>query len=157
MTSFGELARQDVAVANSGLTIDGDVVRKRYLRTDRGQPEREWAALALLQEHAPGLAPRPIARETEPPAVVMSRVEGAPLDEVLTPLQTCAMVAAYRLLYAVPVPPDMPLRFGHPAAFLRIFHPTNWRGGTISQRGLRPARMPSAPSRFVHVREQLLV
>lgn len=105
-------------MANSDLTIDGDVVRKRYLRTDRGQPEREWAALALLQEHAPGLAPRPIARETEPPAVVMSRVEGAPLDEVLTPLQTCAMVAAYRLLYAVPVPPDMPLRFGHPAAFI---------------------------------------
>jgi len=109
MTSFGELARQDVAVANSDLTIDGDVVRKRYLRTDRGQPEREWAALALLQEHAPGLAPRPIARMTEPPAVVMSRVEGAPLDEVLTQLQTCAMIAAYRLLYAVPVPPDMPL------------------------------------------------
>jgi len=118
MTSFGELARQDVAVANSDLTIDGDVVRKRYLRTDRGQPEREWAALALLQEHAPGLAPRPIARMTEPPAVVMSRVEGAPLDEVLTQLQTCAMIAAYRLLYAVPVPPDMPLRFGHPAAFI---------------------------------------
>ncbi len=105
-------------MTNSELTIDGEVVRKRYLRIDRGQPKREWAALVHLHEHAPGLGARPIARDSEPPVVVMSRVEGAPFDEVLTLVQTRAMVAAYRSLYAVPVPTDMPLRVGDPAAFI---------------------------------------
>lgn len=105
-------------MANSDLSIDGDVVRKCYLRTDRGQPEREWAALVLLQEQTSMLAPSPIARETEPPATVMSRVMGAPLDDVLTPRQTSEMVRAYRSLYAVPVPPELPLRYAHPAAFI---------------------------------------
>lgn len=111
-------------MSNGDLMIDGDVVRKRYLRTDRGQPAREWAALALLQQQAPLLAPRPIARETQPPVVVMSRVQGAPLDDVLTRPQTQAMVTAYRSLYAVPVPPDLALRFRDPAAF--IAHTVDW-------------------------------
>ncbi|MCW2779615.1 MAG: hypothetical protein JWR35_64 [Marmoricola sp.] len=110
-------AGQNVAVANSEVTIDGDVVRKRYLRTDWDQPEREWTTLVLLHERAPGLAPRPIVRESEPPAVVVSRVAGDPFDAVLTPMQTSAMLTAYRLLFAVPVPPDLPLRFRHPAEF----------------------------------------
>lgn len=112
------MAGQDVGVANSDLMIYGDVVRKRYLRTDRGQPEREWATLVLLHKDAPGLAPRPITRETGPAILVMSRADGAPLDEVLSASQTRAMVAAYRSLYAVSVPPDMPLRFRHPVAFM---------------------------------------
>jgi aminoglycoside phosphotransferase (APT) family kinase protein len=100
------------------VTIEGDVVRKRYRRTDRGEPEREWAALVLLDEHASGLAPRPLAREAGP-TVVMSRVLGRPLDAVLTGDQTTAMVEAYRRLFAVPVPPGTPRRHWHPEAFLR--------------------------------------
>jgi len=101
------------------VTIEGDVVRKRYGRTDRGEPEREWAALVLLDEHAPGLAPRPLARELDPPVVVMSRVAGAPLDVVLTPYLLAAVVDAYRTLFAVPVQPATPRRYWHPEAFLR--------------------------------------
>ncbi|HEU5043416.1 MAG TPA: hypothetical protein VFT75_04705 [Nocardioidaceae bacterium] len=54
-------------MSNHEVTIRGEVVRKRYTQTDRDQPAREWAALVLLDEHAPGLAPRPLAREMDPP------------------------------------------------------------------------------------------
>ena len=101
------------------VTIDRDVVRKRYRRTSRGEPWREWAALVLLDEHAPDLAPRPLAREDDPPVVVMSRVAGRPVDTVLTPTLMTAVLAAYRTLFAVPVQPDTPLRHWHPSAFLR--------------------------------------
>jgi hypothetical protein len=100
------------------VTIEDELVRKRYRRTSRGEPDREWAALVLLDRHAPGLAPRPLARESDPPVVVMSRLPGAPLDTVLTPL-LAEMLAAYRLLFAVPVQPDTPRRYWHPDAFLR--------------------------------------
>jgi hypothetical protein len=80
---------------------------------------REWAALVLLDEHAPGLAPRPLARETDPPVVVMSRVPGDPMDGVLTPVLLSAVLEAYRRLFTVPVPPDTPRRYWHPEAFLR--------------------------------------
>lgn len=105
-------------MANSDLTIDGELVRKRYLRTDRGQPEREWSTLVWLHEHAPDLVPRPIARESEPPALVMSRVAGEPMCAVLTAAQTTAMIAAYQELFAVSPPPEMPLRYQHPAEFV---------------------------------------
>ncbi len=95
------------------------MVRKRYRRTSRGEPDREWAALVLLDEHVPGLAPRPLAREVEPPVVVMSRVDGVPLDTALTPAQLAAMLEAYLLLFAVPVQPDTPLRHAAPGDFLR--------------------------------------
>ena len=65
-------------MSNHEVTIEGDVVRKRYRRTDRGEPTREWAALVLLDRHAPGLAPRPLAFESDPSTVVMSRVTGEP-------------------------------------------------------------------------------
>lgn len=44
------------------MAIEGDVVRKLHTRTDRDEPAREWAAPVLLDEHSPGLAPRPLAR-----------------------------------------------------------------------------------------------
>jgi hypothetical protein len=34
------------------------VVTKRYRSWHRREPEREWAALTLLAEYAPGLLPR---------------------------------------------------------------------------------------------------
>lgn len=57
--------------------IDGDRVAKRFVDGRQGGAEREWRALVLLAEHAPGLAPSPI--EFGPDRVVMSRVEGAPI------------------------------------------------------------------------------
>ncbi|MEO5850918.1 MAG: aminoglycoside phosphotransferase family protein [Nocardioides sp.] len=80
-------------------------MRKRYVSWDRGEPDREWAGLALLAEHAPGLAPQPVRRETweGAPAVVMTRLPGRPLgDAPLTAAQVRALADAYRRLYAVP-------------------------------------------------------
>lgn len=76
------------------VTIDGEVVRKRYLRTDRQEQEREWDVLELLNRHAPGLGPRPIRQEVG--LVVMSRVVGEHVSEPFTDEQTTAVVEAYR-------------------------------------------------------------
>ncbi|GAA2367000.1 phosphotransferase family protein [Nonomuraea africana] len=59
------------------VAVDGDVVTKRFVDGKAGGAEREWRALSLLAEHAPGLTPEPIA--FEPGVVVMSRLEGTPL------------------------------------------------------------------------------
>ena len=56
------------------VTLDGEVVRKRYQRTDRDEPAREWAALVLLDGARLGSGHAALARETDPPVVVMSRV-----------------------------------------------------------------------------------
>ncbi|MFC6286277.1 phosphotransferase [Nocardioides sp. GCM10027113] len=88
------------------LRYDGDRVTKVFSSWDRGEPDREWDVLALLHEHARGLAPEPIDRlEVEGrPAVVMSRIPGEPLGaESLTPRQLDAVGDALARLYAVPV------------------------------------------------------
>ncbi|MGW0731885.1 phosphotransferase family protein [Streptomyces sp. NPDC002851] len=61
-----------------GLEIRPDTVIKRFTSWDRGEPVREWQALTLLAEHAPGLAPQPLEADLdgEPPVVVMSRLPG---------------------------------------------------------------------------------
>ena len=61
------------------LTFTESEVRKRYVSWDRGEADREWACLTLLAEHAPGLAPKPLRRETDDgaPVVVMERLPGA--------------------------------------------------------------------------------
>jgi hypothetical protein len=87
------------------LTVGATEVRKRFVEWDRGEADREWACLTVLTEHAPGLAPRPLRRETEDgaPVVVMERLPGVPLGEAPTALaQTAALGAALRRLYAVP-------------------------------------------------------
>lgn len=59
------------------MVFDGDVVVKRYVDGKRGGAEREWRALTLLAEHAPGLAPEPIAFEAG--VVSMTRLDGVSL------------------------------------------------------------------------------
>ncbi|MEV4391870.1 aminoglycoside phosphotransferase family protein [Nonomuraea sp. NPDC049607] len=84
------------------LDFDGDVVTKRYIDGKPGAAEREWRALTLLAEHAPGLSPRPIAFEAG--VVRMTRIDGEPLRGLAaeeSPL--AAMAAALTELYgAVP-------------------------------------------------------
>lgn len=86
---------------------DGRVV-KRFASCDLGQPAREWRALTLLADHAPGLAPDPIEfhPDATPPAVEMSRVAGTHLrGGRVTPDQTSALAAAVaRLWGSVPAP-----------------------------------------------------
>lgn len=89
------------------------IVRKRYTSWDEGQADREWQGLTVLARLAPGLAPRPICRESEngAPVLVMSRLPGVPLGgERLTAAQTGALATALRRLFAAPVEPDIPDR-----------------------------------------------
>ncbi|TMR93392.1 phosphotransferase family protein [Nonomuraea basaltis] len=86
------------------LAFDGDVVIKRYVDTKPGAAEREWRALRLLAEHAPGLAPEPIAFEAG--VVSMTRIDGVPLRGLFArDVHVAALVAALAELHsAVPHP-----------------------------------------------------
>jgi len=57
-----------------------DQVIKPFRCWDRGEPAREWGALLLLNEFAPGLAPAPLEVDLagDPPQVTMSRRPGVP-------------------------------------------------------------------------------
>jgi Ser/Thr protein kinase RdoA (MazF antagonist) len=81
------------------------VVTKRFRSWDRGEPEREWTALTLLAEHAPGLAPQPIRAEldADPPVIEMSCLAGVPLGRPLSAHQAAVLAATLgRLWTAVP-------------------------------------------------------
>ncbi len=83
----------------------GDVVIKRYRSWDRGEPGREWTALKLLAEHAPGVAPSPVRAmlDADPPAIVMSRLPGRTLRGVhVTARQVEATADALNRLHRIP-------------------------------------------------------
>ena len=75
--------------ATHEVTVDAGrgVVVKRYRSWSRGEPAREWAALTLLAEFAPGLAPAPLraALQADPPEIVMSFVRGTQPGARVTP------------------------------------------------------------------------
>jgi hypothetical protein len=86
---------------------DREIVVKRFVAADRGEPAREWRALTLLAEHAPGLAPEPIRADlaADPAVIEMSLLPGDPLGAgPLTPDQESALVRAMGQLWqSVPV------------------------------------------------------
>jgi Ser/Thr protein kinase RdoA (MazF antagonist) len=83
------------------------VVVKRFVQAERGEAAREWRALTLLAEHAPGLAPEPIRADlaATPPVIEMSLLPGEPLGgRALTAAQEPALVRALgQLWHSVPV------------------------------------------------------
>lgn len=88
------------------LTFTDTEVRKRFLNWADGEADREWACLGLIRDHAPGLAPRPLRRETVGghPVVVMERLPGVPLGRgPLTAQQTHSLGLALRRLYSIPI------------------------------------------------------
>jgi Ser/Thr protein kinase RdoA (MazF antagonist) len=91
------------------LSIDSErgVVVKSYIEHARGEPAREWRALRLLAEHAPGLAPEPLRADlfAAPPVVEMSLLPGEPLGSMsLTREQEAALARALGQLWqSVPV------------------------------------------------------
>jgi len=90
------------------LTFTATEVHKRYVSWEDGEADREWTCLSLLAEHAPGVAPRPLRRETYDggPVVVMERIPGEPLGNApLTPQHTASLGGALRRLYDVPLEP----------------------------------------------------
>ncbi len=105
------------------IEISDGVVRKTFVSWSQGEPEREWQALLHLHEHAPGLAPEPVARlEMDGrPTVVMTCVPGQTLSGTLSPRQVAALGRALRQLFAVPVPPGLPVRANDPAGFQQEF------------------------------------
>ena len=88
------------------LTFTSTEVRKRYVSWDAGEADREWGCLTILAECAPGVAPRPLRRETfrGGPVVVMERLPGRPLGYApLTREQTTSLGHTLRRLYDVPL------------------------------------------------------
>ena len=91
------------------LSVDSErgVVVKRFIQHTRGEPAREWRALQLLHEHAPGLAPEPLRADLfgVEPVVEMSLLPGEPLGAwPLTQEQESALVRALGQLWqSVPV------------------------------------------------------
>ncbi|MFG2071981.1 phosphotransferase family protein [Nonomuraea maritima] len=89
------------------LELGDDLVIKRYASWDRGEPYREWAALSLLDEHAPGLAPVPVRADLDdvPPTITMSRMPGRVLrGQRASDEQVSAMAAALNRLHRIPAP-----------------------------------------------------
>ncbi|WP_374969324.1 phosphotransferase family protein [Terrabacter sp. BE26] len=87
------------------VTFAPDHVRKQFVSWDRGEPDREWACLTVLAEHAPGLAPRPLRRGWDGgrPFVVMQRLPGHPLGGApLSGVQMAGLGRALGRLFAVP-------------------------------------------------------
>ncbi|GLY90204.1 phosphotransferase [Actinoallomurus iriomotensis] len=116
--------------------VGSAAVVKRFRRWDQGEHRREWRALTLLAEHAPGLAPvpgfpqptdpdRPPGRadlEADPPSVTMTRLEGVPLAGRLTDAQVGGLaeaVAAVQEAIPGPVLRALPFRLLHPLVALR--------------------------------------
>jgi hypothetical protein len=106
------LTRDDVAMARRAATHEihvnagRGVVIKRFRSWDRREPAREWIALLLLAEFAPGLAATPVRADltADPPVIEMSRLPGAPLGGIpLSAAQADALALALgRLWHAVP-------------------------------------------------------
>ncbi|GAB3474687.1 aminoglycoside phosphotransferase family protein [Nocardiopsis coralliicola] len=87
------------------IEIRGDVVVKRYSDWSRGEPQREWTALEVLNQHAPGLAPRPLHADLDhaPPVITMSRLPGRVMrGEGATREQVAAIARALNRLHQIP-------------------------------------------------------
>ncbi|WP_149263398.1 aminoglycoside phosphotransferase family protein [Actinomadura sp. K4S16] len=99
------------------------VVVKTYRPGSRDAAKREWRALTLLADYAPGLAPSPITAElaTEPARVTMTRLAGTPLTPPVTTAQVEAMADAIKAMQQA-IPRDLlttlPPRAGSPAEML---------------------------------------
>ena len=78
------------------------MVVKRFRSWDRREPAREWTALVLLAEFAPGLAPAPVRADLAayPPVIEMSPLPGVPLGgSPLSAAQADALVLALGRLW----------------------------------------------------------
>jgi aminoglycoside phosphotransferase (APT) family kinase protein len=80
----------------------GGIVVKRFRSWSRSEPVREWTALTLLAESAPGLAPVPVRADLggDPPTLTMSWLPGAELGtEPVTAAQARALADALERLW----------------------------------------------------------
>ena len=78
------------------------IVVKRFRSSSRDEPVREWTALTLLAELAPGLAPVPVSADLrgDPPTLAMSWLPGEELGTApITPAQARALADALQRLW----------------------------------------------------------
>jgi Phosphotransferase enzyme family len=101
-------ASGEVLVISKGTThevhIDpgGGIVVKRFRSWSRNEPVREWTALTLLAEFAPGLAPVPISADLsgDCPTLAMSWLPGVELGSApITPAQASALADGLERLW----------------------------------------------------------
>ncbi|MEU7637686.1 aminoglycoside phosphotransferase family protein [Streptomyces sp. NPDC039016] len=128
------------------LSLHPDRVVKRFRRAEGPGPyERERRALTLLGAHAPGVAPvllsaRDPVGAAGPPALVMSRLPGAPLRGIpLGERQLNAWARAVRTVHTALPPAELarlPLRHGHQSDTVRRVRA--WYA-TTPDRSLAPA------------------
>jgi hypothetical protein len=85
---------------------DGRMV-KRFRSWDRGEHQRQWRALNVLAEFAPGPAPIPLDADldADPPSVTMTQLPGEPLaEERVTAAQLDALAGTLDRLHTC-IPP----------------------------------------------------
>ncbi|MGP3955809.1 phosphotransferase family protein [Nonomuraea sp. 3N208] len=120
---FGGRRKIGERMGKHTIEVRSDVVIKQYRSSNHGQPEREWRALELLDEYAPGLSPAPVTAdlEADPPTVVMSRLGGAAVEgPIKGQLADALAEAVTRVQQAIPqhVLGQVPARAGHPVELL---------------------------------------
>jgi hypothetical protein len=59
------------------ISVSGPILTKHYTSWSRNEPAREWAALTLLSQASPDLAPRPLSK-TPAPSLTMTLLPGQP-------------------------------------------------------------------------------
>ncbi|MET9339294.1 aminoglycoside phosphotransferase family protein [Nonomuraea sp. NPDC003804] len=109
----------DDRFSTHNVQLGDDIVTKRYTSWERGEPHRERAALALLAEHVPGLAPTLVRAELDacPPTIVMTRLPGRVLrGEHAAEEQIRAMAEALNRLHQEV-----------PARVVETIEPAAWR------------------------------
>ena len=105
------------------IDLQRGIVTKRFRSWARNEPAREWTALCLLADEAPGLAPQPLSADmdVQPPAITMSWLPGGPLGAApISPAQMHALAWSLDQLWR-PAPPGRltaaPGQAPNPAAF----------------------------------------
>jgi Ser/Thr protein kinase RdoA (MazF antagonist) len=100
------------------IEVDGSEVVKRFRSWEGDEARREWRALTLLAEFAPGLAPVPVREDTngDQSSIRMTRLPGKPLSgQTITAQHLDAIAAALNRLHAC-----------IPASVLGTVPPVSW-------------------------------
>lgn len=115
----------EVALQTHNVSINAQVLTKRYVSWSRDEHLSEWAALQLVSAATHDLVPTPLHLEVDPPCVTMSLLPGNPLSGSLTAAELDGLEVALRELWSVPadelrqLAPASPEGAGHIIARVR--------------------------------------
>jgi hypothetical protein len=84
------------------VSVNEQVLIKRYVSWSRDEHHSEWAALQLVSAATHDLVPTPLHLEVDPPSVTMSLLPGSPLSGSLTTAELGGLEVALRELWSVP-------------------------------------------------------